>query len=57
MISSISSFEIINVVCFAKSEGREANKLEHVTDSKMSMPASDATAVNSYCIEKLLPNG
>ena len=57
MILSISLFEIINVVCFAKSEGCEAN-IPGCPDPKIfsCIPAfaADATAVNPSGIKTLL---
>ena len=57
-ISSISSFEIINVVCCAKSKEREANKTwtRHWSENFLFF-AFDATAVNPYCMKTLLLNG
>ena len=54
MILFISSFEIVNLICFGKSEGR-------VQDPKMffliAASVADVGAVNPYGIKALLGNG
>ena len=61
MISFISSFETINVVCFAKSQGREANTRGRVPDPniflEIAASVADVVAVNPNVIKTFLNNG